>query len=335
MIRKLRCYVVVCCTCFITNLNAQVDPHFSQYYVYPQWLNPALTGVMDGDYRVAGIYRSQWANIDNGFVSIGVSGEFATNKNINFGVGLFQQSAGNGGYKYFTPYASVAYTGIKFGKNGTHHITLGINGGLINRRFDPSKFKFGNQYNPFIGYDPSMASNEVLANPSQSSFDLGAGALYFDATPNKKVNVFVGFSTAHITQPLDKFSSATAQSRLPIRFTLHGGLKINVNENVSITPNFLYLKQGTAEEKMLGAYAQIKAGEGFDFLCGANYRFKDALVPFAGFYYKEFVLGLSYDVTASDLSRIAGTTNSFELSLSFTGKTRKGLAEQPFICPRL
>jgi len=26
--------------------RAQVDPHFSQYYVYPMWLNPALTGAI-------------------------------------------------------------------------------------------------------------------------------------------------------------------------------------------------------------------------------------------------------------------------------------------------
>ncbi|MBS4043468.1 MAG: PorP/SprF family type IX secretion system membrane protein [Chitinophagaceae bacterium] len=337
MLKKLfKSTLVLLTVLFSVNTQAQVDPHFSQYYVYPQWLNPALTGVMDGDYRVAAIYRSQWTNIDNGFVSIGVAGEIATSKNLNFGVGLFQQSAGNGGYKYFTPYASVAYTGIKFGKQGTHHITIGINGGVINRRFDLSKFKYGNQYNPIVpgGFDPSILSNEVILNPSQTALDLGMGILYFDATPYKKSNAFVGFSVAHLTQPTDKFTS-NSDARVPMRFTLHGGLRINLSERVSLTPNALYLKQGTAEEKMIGAYAQIKGGEGFDFLCGANYRFKDALVPFAGFYYKDFVLGLSYDANTSDLGRMAGATNSFELSLSFTGKTRRSLSDQPFICPRL
>ena len=36
----------------VTNAAAQVDPHFSQYYVYPSWLNPALTGAFDGRYSV-------------------------------------------------------------------------------------------------------------------------------------------------------------------------------------------------------------------------------------------------------------------------------------------
>ena len=34
------------------SMNAQVDPQFTQYYVYTSWLNPALTVIFDGDVRV-------------------------------------------------------------------------------------------------------------------------------------------------------------------------------------------------------------------------------------------------------------------------------------------
>jgi type IX secretion system PorP/SprF family membrane protein len=333
--RILKCSLFAFIGFYATKTQAQIDPHFSQYYIYPQWLNPALTGIMDGDYRVAGVYRSQWSNIDNGFTSIGVAAEMATSKDINLGVGLFQQSAGNAGYKYFTPYASVAYTGIKFGSAGNQHISIGINGGVIDRRFDPSKMKFGDQWNQSFGL-PTSPTAEVIANPAQTTLDLGAGVLYYDATPFQKMNGFLGLSFSHITQPTDKFlSTANSTVQLPMRQILHGGVKINLSDNVSLTPNFLLMKQGTAHERMIGAYAQIKSGEGFDFLCGANYRFNDAIVPFTGFYYKEFVLGLSYDVNASDLSKIAGSTSSFEISLSYTGKTRRNLSTVPFICPRL
>lgn len=330
--------LVLFATVAASNSFAQVDPHFSQYYVYPQWLNPGLTGVMDGDYRVAGIYRSQWASIDNGFATIGVAAEYATDKDINFGVGLFQQSAGTGGYKYFTPYASVAYTGIKFGRAGDKHLSIGINAGMIDRRFDPSKMKYGNQFNSGSGqYDPNIQSGEFLNN-SSTAFDMSAGLLFFDAAPNKKANLFLGYGAGHLTQPKDMFTkTSTGATKVEIRHTIHGGVKMNLSETVSLTPNALYLKQGTASEFMLGAYTQIKAGEGFDFLVGANYRFKDAIVPFTGFYYKDFTVGLSYDVTSSDLSKIAGNANAnaFELSVSFTGRKRGKAVNVPFICPRL
>ena len=333
--RIFKCSLFVCTAFFATQTNAQVDPHFSQYYVYPQSLNPALTGIMDGDFRGAAVYRSQWASIDNGYKTTALAGEYATEKNINFGVGVFQQVAGNGGYHYITPYASVSYTGIKFGAAGNHHISIGINAGLIDRRFQPSKMQFGNQFNPTTGkYDPNIQSGESIVNTA-TAFDAGAGVLYFDATPNKKINGFLGLSFGHITQPVDKFSNSNADTKIPIRGILHGGAKITLSETVTLTPNFLLMKQGTAHETMLGAYAQIKGGEGFDFLCGANYRFKDALVPFAGFLYKDFTLGLSYDVTTSDLGKVAGNANAFEISLSYTGRKRGKAVEKAFICPRL
>src|SRR3954463_15702477 len=81
-------------------LRAQVDPHFSQYYVYPSWLNPALTGAFDGDYRISGIYRNQWSSITNAFSTIGLSADMVTSKNINVGVSVMRQTAGTGGYSY-------------------------------------------------------------------------------------------------------------------------------------------------------------------------------------------------------------------------------------------
>ena len=42
----------------VSLLSAQ-DTHFSQFYASPLNLNPALTGVNDGTYRIAGIYRNQ------------------------------------------------------------------------------------------------------------------------------------------------------------------------------------------------------------------------------------------------------------------------------------
>ena len=68
--------ILICFAVFVGLITkAQVDPHFSQYYVYPSWLNPALTGAIDGDYRVSAIYRNQWGNIANGFSTIGLSGD--------------------------------------------------------------------------------------------------------------------------------------------------------------------------------------------------------------------------------------------------------------------
>lgn len=314
------------------SLQAQVDPHFSQYYVYPSWLNPALTGAFDGSYRVSGIYRSQWGSISP-FQTAGLAADFTTDKNINYGASILHQKAGSGGYEYTTAYANVAYTGVKFGAGDFQRITFGFQGGVIQRRFNLSKMTWGDQWNPVTGYNPNTQTADVLNRTSASSLDLGAGALYFDAAPGKKANVYVGFSASHITQPDDKFSAKT-DAKLPLRWTGHAGVRLNLSDNFSLTPNALYLKQGTAEEKMVGAYAQIKASQ-VDLLLGANYRFSDAVSPYVGFTYRNMVLGASYDVNTSDLGKMVKGTNSFEISLSFFGRKTAKTPEVEFICPAL
>ena len=315
-------------------LVAQVDPHFSQYYVYPSWLNPALTGAFDGDYRVSGIYRNQWNSIGSPFSTPGVSAEFTTNKNINFGGSILNQSVKEGGYSYLTAYASAAYTGVKFGINGNQRFVFALQGGVINRRFDVSKFTLGDQWNPVTGFNPSASADLPTKNKSMV-FDAGAGVLYYDANPSQKANVYAGFSASHLNQPEDAFAGGNIKEKLPMRLTAHAGVKININDMWSITPNLLYLKQGTASEKMAGGYAQVKVTPSTDFMFGANYRFDDAISPYIGFNHNNMVIGASYDVNTSDLGKMVRGTSSFEISISFIGRKSVKIPEEHFVCPRL
>ncbi|BAV04037.1 hypothetical protein FLA_0015 [Filimonas lacunae] len=314
--------------------SAQVDPHFSQYYVHPAWLNPALTGAFDGDYRAAAVYRNQWSNVSSPFSTIGASLELPTNKNLNLGVSVINQSAGDGGFNYTTAYGSAAYTGIRFGQLQRHRIVLALQGGFIQRKFNPSKLVFGDQWNPVTGYNPGATSAELLGRNSASSFDAGAGALYFDAAQDKKANLFAGFAVSHLTRPTDQFS-ASGSAKLPMRFTAHAGVRINLSDVVAITPNALYLRQGSGEEKMIGTYAQLKASVNTSLLLGVNYRIQDAISAQAGFSYDNLIVSASYDVNTSTLGKMVNGASSFEITLAFTGKSRAKTPEVEFVCPRL
>ncbi|OQP65191.1 hypothetical protein A3860_16085 [Niastella vici] len=313
--------------------HSQTDPHFSQYYAYPLWLNPALTGAIDGNYRVTAMYRSQWGGISNPFSTPGVSADIVTNKNVSLGLNIMNLRAGSIGYGYLTGYATMAYNGVRF---GYHQISMGMAFGVINRRFDPGKFTTGSMWNPNTGYTNETFS-EPLAKTSAIAFDAGVGAVYYDGTPGKKANFFGGISAYHLTQPQDPFLSGDTAShgKMPMRLTAHGGLKFNVNEDVSITPNLLYMRQGKSEEKMIGAYAQMRVNETTDFLLGANYRFKDAVSPYVGVYYKNYMISASYDVNMSDLGKVAGNANNFEISITLIGRKSVKQDAVPFVCPRL
>ncbi|MFN9711242.1 MAG: PorP/SprF family type IX secretion system membrane protein [Bacteroidota bacterium] len=325
-------------TVFILKSNAQVDPHFTQYYIYPLYVNPAMTGGSDGDYRVSGIFRNQWGTISNPFRTVGVSFDKRTEKNIAWGVNLLNQSAGDGGFNYLNAYGSAAYQGVKFGKNDNHRIVFAIQAGIINRRIDKTKFKTGEQWNPITGYNASLATGEEGLMATQSTvLDIGAGALYYDASPDKKANLFAGVSAFHLNRPKDAFISNgnVELEAIPLRYLAHGGVSFNLSNKTRVVPNAIYMVQGTAREVVLGTYVQLNVNPETDFMVGGYYRLDDAFAPFVGVDWKEFLFGVSYDVNASKLGAWNRNVNAFELSLTYR-KRKPGQSIYEYIrCPRL
>ena len=326
--------IAACWLVILHPAKAQVDPHFTQYYMYPLFLNPALTGVIsEGDVRGSAIYRNQWSNISNPFSTVGVSGDMLFDNNWGLGVNLMNQTAGGGGYNNTDFHVNVANNNIRFGHGGSQHLSLGLQLGVINKYFDRSKLQFGDQYlgTSFSPNNPTSAYS-TIQTLSQAMFDAGVGVAYFDATPDKKVNVYGGFSVAHINQPSDKFTADNG--KLPIRYTFHAGARIIASPTLLFYPNLIYMLQGNAYEAVPGVHAEMKANENTSFLLGANYRVQDAINAFAGIYYKNYAFGLSYDINTSDLNKVSKTVNSFELSLSYIMLKNTKTETRYFKCPR-
>lgn len=315
----------------VQQAQAQIDPHFSQYYANPLWLNPALTGVTDGDYRVNVNAKQQWDALRNGYLTAGASFDMAPVKNLSLGGIIVNQRAGDIGYNQLSALASAAYR-IRFGQSGEQIINFGMQAGIISKSLDISKITTGSQYNPILGYDPSMSISDDISSSSYVAPDINAGIMFFDGSTNKKVNVFAGASVSHLTRPKDKFIAGD-NPRLPMRFTGHGGARIQVNNMLDITPNFIYLKQGNAREIAAGAYAQMMLNAESDILFGSNYRVDDSAIAFLGVHFKSMVIGVSYDFNTSSLNKATGARGGLELSVSFT--SRKGIVGPNFFCPRL
>jgi type IX secretion system PorP/SprF family membrane protein len=324
-------------TAVTQSLTAQTDPHFTQNYTYPLYINPAMTGGSDGEYRISSVYRNQWSSITNPYRTAGVSFDARTNRNLAVGVNIMNQSAGDGGFNYTNAYASVAYTGVKFGAEENHRLVLALQAGMISRRVDPTKFKWGDQWNPITGYNANNATSESFNRTSATVFDAGAGALYYDAAPDKKTNLFAGFSAFHLTRPKDPIIStgSAVLNTIPMRYTLHGGLSYNISERTSIIPHVMYMRQGTASVAMLGTYVQLNVNAETDFMFGGYYRYKDAMAPFIGVDWKNLIIGLSYDANTSKLGAMTRNVNSFELSLTYIKRNSSKSVLDFIRCARL
>ncbi len=92
-----------------SRVKAQIDPHFSQYYAYPIYLNPALTGVINGDLRVNANFKNQYATINNAYQTEGLSLDYRPTDKVGVGFNVLNQAAGDVGYNYFAAYGTFGY----------------------------------------------------------------------------------------------------------------------------------------------------------------------------------------------------------------------------------
>jgi type IX secretion system PorP/SprF family membrane protein len=312
-------------------LKAQVDPHFSQYYAYPLWLNPALTGVMNGDLRLSGNYKSQWANVGNGYKTGAISADFRPTDKVGVGLTILNQAAGDAGYNYFTALGSFGYA-IAISNDGNKKLSFGVQAGFINRSFDMNKLQFGSQYNADLGFDPTMASLENFSGTNTTVFDANAGIFYYDGDPTKSMNAFGGVSVSHLSRPKDPFST-TSDGKLPMRYVVHGGLRIRATESIDIVPNAIFIQQLKAQVKGIGAYSEFKFQNNNGLIAGVMYRINDAAIADVGYHFNNTIIGVSYDVNTSSLNRATGGNGGIELSVSYV--FHKHIQEPEPICPRL
>jgi type IX secretion system PorP/SprF family membrane protein len=317
---------------FVGLLKAQVDPHFSQYYAYPLWLNPALTGVFDGDARLTGNFKDQWASINNGYRTVGLSADFKPTDKVGLGFNVINQAAGAAGYNYFAAYGSFGY-GITISDDETQHINFGLQAGLINRSFDPNKIQLDNQYNPNVGgYDPNLPGFENFVNAGATVFDAGAGIFYYDSDQLTTANPFLGLSVAHLTNAKDPFATEGINSRLPVRLNIHGGVRIKASDFFDVTPHFIYVKQQKNQIRAGGLYTELKFPDNNALIIGGMFRLQDAAVANVGYHFNNMVIGASYDFNTSALRTATAGQGGFELSISYTFSHH---APNPArVCPR-
>ncbi len=330
---------LVAIVCF-TDVVAQ-DIHYSQFYNAPLTVNPALTGRIAGSFRIGINYRNQWPYSVNGATSFSTPAisfdmpiRFNSKNNI-LGVGAYivNDRSASGLLTNLTAMASVAFhKGL--GANGNHAISIGVQGGYIQRQVDQSGLIFGSKIQEvgLQNLDPSSQLFKELTETSINNVDLAAGFMW-NSRLGKKINIYAGASVFHILQPEHSFSGGTGESAsLPRRYGVNAGLDWKVGNKVSLLPSFIYMRQTTAQQFNFGLSTAIDFNSKTTLFLGAYYRLQDAVIPYVGLDFSRFRLGVSYDANASDLT---STNGAFEVSLSYMGKYVEVPSANPSLyCPR-
>ncbi len=318
---------------FLNGVVIAQDAHLSMYDVAPMFLNPAMTGVVDGSFRVHGQYRTQWKSVNyKPYTSALISFDMPVKK-WGFGVQLNNFRAGAGNFNAFQGLLSAAYY-IPLTKNKAHILNFGLQGGITHKSIEFQLLSFNNQYTTNNGgeFDQSLANNENFGAQSKIIPMLNAGALYYYAKPQARLNPFVGVSAFNLLSPNESFFGQN--SKLPFRLYSHIGTRINITETFYVIPKVLIMSQRKYFEQTYAAeVGYYLKGSDVYLLGGVIVRAKDAMIVTLGAKFDRYLVKVAYDFNISTLTRTSSGKGGFEISFTYTHK--KNIKAETKICPRL
>jgi type IX secretion system PorP/SprF family membrane protein len=239
--------------------------------------------------------------------------------NDKLGVGLYLLNDQAIGHKIKS--INLALTGAYhkvLGADESHVLSLGVEAGFIQKRIELDQLVFLDQFDPTF-FEPTVATGESIFDDKTFAFDLGVG-LTWTAKFSDRFFPEIGAAISHLTAPNESFSEGF-DSNLPRLITAHGKLLFDINDDFNIEPGFMYLNQGPFDEIIAGATAEYVLEDGFrsktSFHLGAWYRMRDAFILMTAFEFRNFQLGISYDINTSDLSNVAKGNGAYEISFVY------------------
>jgi type IX secretion system PorP/SprF family membrane protein len=322
---------------FYNNFLVSQDVHFSQYNGSVINLNPAFTGFFDGDYRVNGIYRSQWTTVPVPYrsFSIAADGRFKT-KNMRsdcFGVGVVFNNDKSGDTNYGTNqlYLSGSYI-HKLNKDSTLLWTNGIMFGISNVGFNYSKMTFDDQYQNG-SYSASNNTGENFAKNASTFGDFNFGTAIQYAI-KQRAFVQYGISYHHFTNPKLTFQN---NNNIKIDAKLNNYLcfAYPIASKTDIIAELLYSHQGKYNEVIPGAQVKFYLDESTNQAAsiGLYYRAKDAVIARLGYQIKTLTAGLSYDVNTSKFVAATNRRGGVEVYLTYIFKKIVPFVPKTRVCP--
>ncbi len=318
-----------------SSLKAQ-DIHFSQFYLSPLNLNPAMTGVMSCTHRLVANYRNQWSSIlkSNAYNTYSVSYDMRVPvgryDNFGWGVSFWGDRAGESDFSTLEGRVSLAYSKRMMGyRKKSSYLSAGLEAGLAQRSINFLNLRYGTQ-NDNGQFNGDLPHFENFSLDNFLFADLGAGLLWYSVF-DEETNFYIGGVFSHLNRADQSFEGDDDQF-VPLynKITAHAGGEFMFSRRLGMVPGLVVFLQGPSMQINGGTSFKFKLGQGRRnyqaFHLGAWARISntykpgihaDALILQTRFDYNEFTIGFSYDMNISSLVPASNSNGSYELSLVY------------------
>ncbi len=290
----------------IIDVNAQQDPHYTQYMYNMSVVNPAYAGSKD---NLSGglLYRKQWIEIEDA----PTTGTFFIHSPVgkNVGLGLSAITDKIGPVEEKNVYADFSYT-LDLG--GESKLAFGLKGGATFHHvglFDD----IGN------GNVPDPNDPAFQENTSNTYFNLGTGVFYYTDKYYVALSVPNIMNSKHLDFNGRTFGSETTH------YFFTGGYVFDVNPTLKFKPFFM-VKSAFNAPTSFDLSSNFLINDTFEI--GASYRLSDSFGAMVNYAINpNLKIGYAYDHIVSDLK--VTTPSSHEIILLFNLNFPRKVSQSP------
>eukprot|EP01030_Chromulinospumella_sphaerica_P034383 gene34383-biopygen12341 len=287
------------------------DIHFSQFDMQPLVVNPAFTGMFDGQARAGAIYRNQWGSVTVPYVTMGAYGDMPlyvdqSGGYLAAGLQVFNDKAGDGNLQNFTGALSLAYHKT-LGRSAD--LAVGLQGGYAQKSIDLSRLYFG---------DESVNGTFVPGTSNEYQLGIGNSVSYYVvnagvslAGGSQALSYVIGLGANNLNQPNDALlKKQTSTVGLDMRYTGQLGLSARASERLYLRPAAILQMQASAME----------------IIAGNEFLYYMAILN-AGIELKGIRIGIAYDYNISSLNTASKGRGGFEIALRYVAPYPQKFAE--------
>jgi type IX secretion system PorP/SprF family membrane protein len=318
----------------VTGVSAQ-DIHLSQFHFDRLQINPALTGLFNGDKQVSLLYKSQWASVPVEYSTFSGSFDMKLRKTqtpkgfFSLGALFNYDQAGESELALGTISINGSYTRAL---SKSFFVSLGGSVGGGQRSFNKENLTWDSQW--FGDHmDPTAPSLENFTETNFFFLDLGAG-INLRLQGKDRTKIDVGFGAFHLNEPTYSFLEDD-QVYLPVRGALSALGVLKIANRLDLYGNGLIQQQGPYEEIVAGGGVIIhisnKKAREVELHLGVATRLEDAIIPMMALSYDGWKGGVSYDITTSPFEFANDQKGGPEFFLTYTYKKLWPL-EQTKVC---
>ena len=157
-------------------------------------------------------------------------------------------------------------------------LSLAMQCNFYQKILNKQNFTTGSQWDPYLGYNPSLPSGENFITHKALFYTLNTG-IFWKQIKNNSTHHYIGFSAYNLNRPALSYTSGGTALRLPNKYFLIAGYKIFDHSDINLIPEFLFSKYRNEHTIYTGLQCNIATYAGNPFL-----PFDDGWITVSGQY---------------------------------------------------